>query len=147
MSPNLYGMSRFQNKIALVTGGASGIGRATANRLAAEGAQVIIADNNPDMANKTVAEIEQSGGVAVYMEVNLADDTAVEAVGRNVAEQFPLLGGLSSCSLYLKCRDPSGCNPSRCFPSPLRSIGFHHLFQPWAGKRSEAHGGSAAAEH
>ena len=50
MSPNLYGMRRFENKVALITGGASGIGRATANRLAAEGAQVIIADNNPDMA-------------------------------------------------------------------------------------------------
>ena len=54
MTTNLYGMRRFESKIALVTGGASGIGRATANRLAAEGAQVIIADNNPDMANKAV---------------------------------------------------------------------------------------------
>ena len=62
MTTNLYGMRRFENKIALVTGGASGIGRATANRLAAEGAQVIIADNNPDMANKAVSEIEQDDG-------------------------------------------------------------------------------------
>ena len=88
MSPNLFGMRRFENKAALVTGGASGIGRATANRLAAEGAQVIIADNNADMANKAVAEIEQDGGSAVYMEVDLANDAAVEAVGRAVAEQF-----------------------------------------------------------
>ena len=91
MSPNLYGMRRFENKAALVTGGASGIGRATANRLAAEGAQVIIADNNADMANKAVTEIEQSGGTAIYMEVDLADDAAVEAVGRAVAEQFSAL--------------------------------------------------------
>ena len=62
MSPNLYGMRRFESKTALVTGGASGIGRATANRLAAEGAQVIIADNNPDMANRAVSEIEAEGG-------------------------------------------------------------------------------------
>ena len=91
MSPNLYGMRRFESKTALVTGGASGIGRATANRLAAEGAQVIIADNNPDMANRAVLEIEQDGGSAIYMEVDLADDTAVEAVGRAVAEQFSAL--------------------------------------------------------
>ena len=91
MTTNLYGMRRFESKIALVTGGASGIGRATANRLAAEGAQVIIADSNPDMADKAVTEIEGDGGAAIYMEVDLADDAAVEAVGRSVAEQFPAL--------------------------------------------------------
>ena len=91
MSPNLYGMSRFEGKTALVTGGASGIGRATTNRLAAEGAQVIIADSNVDMANKAVSEIEADGGDVVYVEVDLADDAAVEAVGRAVAEQFPAL--------------------------------------------------------
>ena len=91
MSPNLYGMRRFENKIALITGGASGIGRATANRLAAEGAHVIIADNNSDMANKAVTEIEGDGGAAIHMEVDLGDDDSVKALGRAVAEQFPAL--------------------------------------------------------
>ncbi len=45
MNVNSYGMARFAGKVALVTGGAAGMGRATAHRLAAEGAQVIIADH------------------------------------------------------------------------------------------------------
>ncbi len=91
MTANAYGMTRFLHKVALVTGGASGIGRATALRLAAEGAQVIIVDKNARMGSETVAEIEQAGGRAIFMEVDLADDDAVQAAGQAVAERFPAL--------------------------------------------------------
>jgi NAD(P)-dependent dehydrogenase (short-subunit alcohol dehydrogenase family) len=49
MSNNLYGMSRFTGKTALVTGGAAGMGRTTARRLAAEGATVIVADHDVEV--------------------------------------------------------------------------------------------------
>lgn len=91
MSTNPYGMTRFENKVALVTGGASGIGRATALRLSVEGAKVIIADRNAELANQAVAQIQQAGGEAVFMAVDLADDAEVEAVGKTVAEQFAAL--------------------------------------------------------
>ena len=65
MQTNPWGTVRFTDKVALITGGASGIGRATANRLAAEGAHVIIADINADMANKAVSEIQEAGGKAL----------------------------------------------------------------------------------
>ncbi len=91
MTKNLYGMRRFENQVALVTGGASGIGRATALRLAAEGAHVIIADNNIVLGEQTVAQIVQEGGAGVFIETNLADDESVMATGRAVAEQFPTL--------------------------------------------------------
>jgi len=65
---------RFEGKTALVTGGASGIGRATALRLAAEGARVTIADVNEEGARETAAEID---GAVVVMDV--ADVASVRA--------------------------------------------------------------------
>ncbi len=91
MQTNPWGTIRFTDKVALITGGASGIGRATVNRLAAEGAHVIIADNNPDMANRAVSEIQETGGKALYIETDLADDESVQAAADAVAEKFPAL--------------------------------------------------------
>lgn len=64
---------RFQNKTAVVTGGASGIGEAVARRLAAEGAHVVIADFNLDAAAKLAAEL---GGTAVQTDVSNPDSVA-----------------------------------------------------------------------
>ena len=91
MQINQWGTIRFTNKVALITGGASGIGRATANRLAAEGAHVIIADKNVDMANKAVSEIQESGGKALFIETDLADDESVQAAAQEVSEKFSAL--------------------------------------------------------
>lgn len=91
MSTNPYTMTRFQNKVALITGGASGIGRATALRLAAEGAHVIIADKNGALGQQTLGQIEEAGGAATLLEVDLADDASVQAAGATVAARFPVL--------------------------------------------------------
>ena len=91
MNTNQWGTIRFTDKVALITGGASGIGRATANRLAAEGAHVIIADNNAEMANKAVSEIQEVGGKALFVEVDLADDASVIAAASAVTEKFSAL--------------------------------------------------------
>ena len=89
LNPNTS--SRFEGKTALVSGGASGIGRATAERLAAEGARVFIADLNAAMADQAVAQIRAAGGSAARVHVDLADDDSVEHCAREVAEEIPAL--------------------------------------------------------
>ena len=91
MQTNPWGTIRFMDKVALITGGASGIGRATANRLAAEGAHVVIADNNAEMAQQTVSKIQETGGKALFVEVDLADDESVQAAANEVVEKFSAL--------------------------------------------------------
>jgi 2-hydroxycyclohexanecarboxyl-CoA dehydrogenase len=73
---------RLHGATALVTGGASGIGAATARRLAAEGARVVVADINEDGAGAVAAELD--GGVAVAMDV--ADTAAVRAAVASATE-------------------------------------------------------------
>ena len=64
---------RFEGKVALVTGGAGGIGSATASRLAAEGAKVAVCDLNGDAARELAADL---GGVAVELDVTSAESIA-----------------------------------------------------------------------
>ena len=102
MQTNPWGTIRFTDKVALITGGASGIGRATANRLAAEGAHVIIADNNTEMAHQAVSQIQEAGGKALYIEVDLADDESVTAAARAVTEKFSTLHMLVNNAAILR---------------------------------------------
>ncbi len=69
-----------QDQIAIVTGGASNIGRAISHQLAAEGAVVAIIDRDIHMAKRTAAEIFAAGGRAVTFEADLTDRTVVERV-------------------------------------------------------------------
>ncbi len=71
---------RVQGKVALVTGGASGIGRGCAEKLAAEGATVIVTDMQDDKGGETVAAILKSGARAEYLHHDATDETAWESV-------------------------------------------------------------------
>ncbi len=81
---------RLTNKVAIVTGGASGIGRATVLRLASEGAKVAIVDvaGQMEMANKVRDEVAAAGGAAMVAPTNVANRAEVEAMVESVLKQF-----------------------------------------------------------
>ena len=80
----------FAGKVALVTGGSAGIGRATALLFARQGAKVVIGDLNPE-GRETVRTIEQEGGSALFVET---DVRKVEQVQELVATAVKTYGGL-----------------------------------------------------
>lgn len=81
-------MKRLENKIAIITGGADGIGKATAISFAAEGATSIIWDLNEEKGSKLVEEIIAAGGKAAFMKVNTAEYEQVEKAAALVAGQY-----------------------------------------------------------
>ncbi len=82
----IKGMHAFNGKVALVTGGGAGIGRATAITLADAGAHVAVADLNTDAGQSTVAQIEEAGGTAQSFSVDVSDSKAVAALIEEVAD-------------------------------------------------------------
>jgi NAD(P)-dependent dehydrogenase (short-subunit alcohol dehydrogenase family) len=84
-------VDRFTDKVAIVTGGGSGIGRATALLLASGGASVTVADIAAAAATEVVTAIEAAGGVARAQVTDVADAAAVEAM---VADTVAAYGGL-----------------------------------------------------
>jgi len=79
---------RVQGKIALVTGGASGIGRASALLLGREGATVVVTDVQDDGGRDCAAKIKQGGGDAVYMRHDVANEEAWTSVIAEVRNRF-----------------------------------------------------------
>jgi NAD(P)-dependent dehydrogenase (short-subunit alcohol dehydrogenase family) len=84
-------MNRFDGQTAVVTGASSGIGRASALRLAEEGANVVVADVDTDGGRETVDLIEAAGGEATFVEVDVADTASVENMVDTAVETY---GGL-----------------------------------------------------
>jgi NAD(P)-dependent dehydrogenase (short-subunit alcohol dehydrogenase family) len=80
-------MGRLQNRITIISGGASGIGRASAQLFAREGAQVVIADIAREAGEEAACEIQKAGGKAAFIaaDVSKADEVS-SLIGRVVAE-------------------------------------------------------------
>lgn len=81
-------MKRLENRVAIVTGAAGGIGAATARRLASEGARVVVADINIDGAEKTAASISAMGGAAIAAAFDLRDEKSIVALVHRALDEY-----------------------------------------------------------
>lgn len=81
-------MRRLEGRTAIVTGAASGIGEATAKRLASEGAKVVIADINKAGAEKVAGEIEKASGAAIAVQMNLHDEDSIKKMVATAVDHF-----------------------------------------------------------
>jgi NAD(P)-dependent dehydrogenase (short-subunit alcohol dehydrogenase family) len=79
---------RLDGKVALVTGGASGIGRATAFAFAREGAKLIIADMQEDGGHQTAHMITEQGGEAIFVATDVTQAIAVDALISTAVETY-----------------------------------------------------------
>jgi NAD(P)-dependent dehydrogenase (short-subunit alcohol dehydrogenase family) len=79
---------RFKNKIAIVTGGASGIGKELATRFVAEGGSVVINGRNTAKAEAAAREIAPTGKRAVVHAGDIALPATSDAVGKTAIDQF-----------------------------------------------------------
>lgn len=80
---------RFKDKVALVTGGAQGLGEAISKKLASEGASIVVGDINEEGAAKTAEKIAKEFSVkAIGVKMNVTDDFEVQSVMEKVAKDF-----------------------------------------------------------
>ena len=80
--------NRLQDKVAVVTGAASGIGQATAVRFAEEGASIVVADINEAAGEETLQKIERAGGTAAFIAVDVAEAEQVAQLVEKAESRF-----------------------------------------------------------
>lgn len=81
-------MKRVKGKVAIVTGGASGIGKASCQKLATEGAKVAVTDIDEEKGQEVVNEIEKSGGIAAYWNLDTTNEDLIKEVFEEIEEEF-----------------------------------------------------------
>ena len=82
---------RLQDKIAIVTGGGGGIGRATAIRFADEGARVVVSDIHAESGEETVEQVRKMGGDAIFVKTDTANEGEMKALVEECEQHY---GGL-----------------------------------------------------
>ncbi|MBE9161131.1 MULTISPECIES: SDR family oxidoreductase [Microcoleaceae] len=81
-------MSEIQNKVVIITGASSGLGEATAKRLAASGAKLMLAARREDRLKELVDAIARSGGTATYLVTDVTDRAQVESLAQKTLSTY-----------------------------------------------------------
>jgi glucose 1-dehydrogenase len=79
---------RFQDKVCIVSGGGSGIGRATCERFAAEGGRVVVVDLNEEHGNETVQAITDAGGQAIFAKADVSNSAEVQKAVKAAVDKW-----------------------------------------------------------
>ena len=98
-------MQRFQDKVVMVTGAGSGIGRASAQRIASEGGKVFCVDLNEEAVNAAVTEITEAGGEATPQVCNVGDEASVAACVQACIDTYGSLYALVNMAGILRFDD------------------------------------------
>src|SRR6185437_4966238 len=85
-------MNRLQNKVAVITGGGAGIGRATCELFTEEGAAVVIAERDAQTGRAVAELIQSKGGQALFVQTDVADEASIQHM---VAEAVRVFGKLN----------------------------------------------------
>ena len=127
MAAGQDGGTRLAGKVALVTGGGSGIGRACCERFAEEGADIVIADIQDDNAAETVSLVEQRGQRAIALHCDTSSEADNDAMAQAAVDEFGRIdvcvaaAGISHAQ-YVSGADPVDENPLT--PSVDSATGF-----------------------
>jgi NAD(P)-dependent dehydrogenase (short-subunit alcohol dehydrogenase family) len=84
-------MDGFEGRVAVITGGASGIGRAIGLELANAGAHVVMGDIDADLAEKTSAEIASQGVRSIAVQTDVSECSAVENLAARAYDEFGIV--------------------------------------------------------
>ncbi|TFD60119.1 SDR family NAD(P)-dependent oxidoreductase [Cryobacterium sp. Hh38] len=91
-------MNRLANKTAVITGAASGMGRATAELFAQEGASVVVTDLDEELGSQVVEAITRAGGQARFWQLNVAREDHVARVYQEIGAEFGTIDILVNCA-------------------------------------------------
>src|SRR2546423_11763505 len=79
---------RFRDKVCVVSGGGSGIGRATCERFAAEGGRVVVVDLKEEHGNETVKIIKNAGGESIFAKADVSNSAEVQAAIKAAVDKW-----------------------------------------------------------
>ena len=112
---------RLQDKVALVTGGSRGIGRATALAMAREGARVVVASRGSAEGEDTVRLITAAGGVATFMQTDVTQSTEVVALITQTVKTYGRLDCAFNNAGYEGMRVPTADIPEEDWERTIRT--------------------------